>query len=524
MGRNMGYSFIGNRLSYQEYLMAHDFVEDIKSTAKETGQRVTMEISRQTREVIGSDEALSRENIRVIEKQGALLANRLDKGFELISYDVTSGVDQLSENISELNATFHWGFCQILSLMDRMNDLLEELIKIAKTPAQTAAYEQYEIARDAFRQGLYRECIEYLERAISGDHSSTGHKLEWRFYQMMGTVELGFVGSDLELMDLTRAEESFLLAARYAKADYPDHAAKAWLSASWAAYCQGKLKKSLAHTEQAILINPNLAEALFQAAKVRMALDEVEAALQLLSKAIDQDVFYAIKAAGDGDFQRHDDTLRDFLESLHKDKYQKLLVNAQEKLEKTISWREYSGSADAVFSQEKLESFLKYGEKWTLIDFRETLNLIKSLKFVQIQLPDEKIVREEIVKPAGLFRKAVTRRVEETIPGKVFWVKKVDQPIGNDKIPQVGLFYNGTVRRIKESGAIIDIFPGIEGFVHISQLETHRVTKVTDVLKENDKVLVKCMEVSKDGKKIRFSRKEASDLFLYGGRVIQTEE
>ncbi|MBW2264840.1 MAG: polyribonucleotide nucleotidyltransferase [Deltaproteobacteria bacterium] len=71
---------------------------------------------------------------------------------------------------------------------------------------------------------------------------------------------------------------------------------------------------------------------------------------------------------------------------------------------------------------------------------------------------------------------------------------------------KVGAIYEGTVRKIMDFGAFVEIFPGTDGLVHISQLDLNRVVKVTDVLKEGDKVKVKVLEVDRDGK-IRLSRK-----------------
>ena len=73
---------------------------------------------------------------------------------------------------------------------------------------------------------------------------------------------------------------------------------------------------------------------------------------------------------------------------------------------------------------------------------------------------------------------------------------------------EVGKLYNGTVRKIMEFGAFVEIFPGTDGLVHISELDTERVRTVTDVLNEGDKVLVKCIGVDRQGK-IKLSRKEA---------------
>jgi polyribonucleotide nucleotidyltransferase len=73
---------------------------------------------------------------------------------------------------------------------------------------------------------------------------------------------------------------------------------------------------------------------------------------------------------------------------------------------------------------------------------------------------------------------------------------------------EVGKIYKGTVRKIVEFGAFVEILPGTDGLVHISQLAPERVRKVSDVLKEGDEVMVKVLEIDKQGK-IRLSRKEA---------------
>lgn len=71
-----------------------------------------------------------------------------------------------------------------------------------------------------------------------------------------------------------------------------------------------------------------------------------------------------------------------------------------------------------------------------------------------------------------------------------------------------GKLYMGTVRKVMDFGAFVEIFPGTDGLVHISELDTERVKNVSDVLKEGDKVLVKCIGIDKQGK-IKLSRKEA---------------
>jgi len=72
---------------------------------------------------------------------------------------------------------------------------------------------------------------------------------------------------------------------------------------------------------------------------------------------------------------------------------------------------------------------------------------------------------------------------------------------------EVGKIYNGTVKKIVDFGAFVEILPGTDGLLHISQIGPGRVKSVSDVLKEGDHITVKVLEVDKQGK-IRLSRKE----------------
>jgi polyribonucleotide nucleotidyltransferase len=73
---------------------------------------------------------------------------------------------------------------------------------------------------------------------------------------------------------------------------------------------------------------------------------------------------------------------------------------------------------------------------------------------------------------------------------------------------EVGKIYLGTVRKIVDFGAFVEILPGMDGLVHISQLAPHRVASVTDEISEGEQILVKVLEIDRQGK-IRLSRKDA---------------
>jgi len=72
--------------------------------------------------------------------------------------------------------------------------------------------------------------------------------------------------------------------------------------------------------------------------------------------------------------------------------------------------------------------------------------------------------------------------------------------------PEVGKVYDGMVKRIAAFGAFVEILPGTDGLLHISEIENRRIDKVEDVLKMGEKVQVKVIEIGDDGR-IRLSRK-----------------
>jgi polyribonucleotide nucleotidyltransferase len=90
----------------------------------------------------------------------------------------------------------------------------------------------------------------------------------------------------------------------------------------------------------------------------------------------------------------------------------------------------------------------------------------------------------------------------EAIEKAIYIIKRLTQEV------EVGGLYTGTVKRILGFGAIVEIFPGTDGLVHISQLAESHVREVGDVLKEGEQVLVKVIDIDSQGR-IRLSRKAA---------------
>jgi len=137
-------------------------------------------------------------------------------------------------------------------------------------------------------------------------------------------------------------------------------------------------------------------------------------------------------------------------------------------------------------------------------------------KIVSIQINPDKI--RDIIGPGGKVIRAIQAETDTKVDVEDSGVVKivaVDKEASDKALQmvkdivqeaEIGAIYEGTVRKIMDFGAFVEIFPGTDGLVHISQLDSKRVNKVTDVLKEGDKVTVKVLEVDRDGK-IRLSRR-----------------
>ena len=91
--------------------------------------------------------------------------------------------------------------------------------------------------------------------------------------------------------------------------------------------------------------------------------------------------------------------------------------------------------------------------------------------------------------------------------------KAIDIIIGITADAEVNKIYKGIVKKIMDFGAFVEILPGKDGLLHISQISEERVANVADVLKEGDEVTVKVIEIDRMGK-IRLSRKEAMSAIL----------
>src|SRR3982750_3332059 len=152
--------------------------------------------------------------------------------------------------------------------------------------------------------------------------------------------------------------------------------------------------------------------------------------------------------------------------------------------------------------------------KEALAASRQNISLFAP-RIVTIRIPVDKI--RDVIGPGGKMIRSIIERtgvkidVEDT--GKVN-VASNDETSANKALQiirdltataEVGKTYLGKVTRLADFGAFVEIIPGTEGLLHISEVAEHRIADVRDELKEGDQVLVKVLAV--EGNRIRLSRK-----------------
>jgi polyribonucleotide nucleotidyltransferase len=132
-----------------------------------------------------------------------------------------------------------------------------------------------------------------------------------------------------------------------------------------------------------------------------------------------------------------------------------------------------------------------------------------------MKIPTDKI--RDVIGPGGKMIRSIIEqtgvKIDVEDDGKVniassdeVSAKKAIQMITDlTAVAEIGKTYLGKVVRLVEFGAFVEIFPGTDGLLHISEVAEHRIRNIRDELKEGDQVLVKC--VAMEGNKIRLSRK-----------------
>jgi polyribonucleotide nucleotidyltransferase len=182
-----------------------------------------------------------------------------------------------------------------------------------------------------------------------------------------------------------------------------------------------------------------------------------------------------------------------------------------------ISGVSYALMAEALENARKARLFVLGKMEGALATPRPELSPYAPRIFIMMIDPDK--IRE-VIGPGGKMIKKISAEtgtqidIEDTGEIRIAAFSGADGDRAREIIrgitedPEIGRVYQGTVRRVVPFGAFVEISPGKDGLVHISELEPKRVERVEDVINEGDSVLVKVIGIDREGK-IKLSRKQA---------------
>lgn len=240
-------------------------------------------IDAQTEAIVGSTEQIA----EVLHSGLEAGFGEVSRGIDGLRSEMEGVADAVRRGADAINAALYWGFAKLLDSQSRLADSLEQLVSLARTPSQTWALEQFEIARDNERRLLFPEALEAVTRAIDGHASNIGHKTEFRFHLLLGKIRLGnFQNTSADIVSPPAAEKAFLDAARYAKAEFPTECGAALICAGRAAHVQKEFGRAIEHTEAGLAILPKHAHGHYQLARLLCASGRAEMARGPLAKAV----------------------------------------------------------------------------------------------------------------------------------------------------------------------------------------------------------------------------------------------
>lgn len=383
-------------LTWRQYLQADSFVQDITGEIKRGGEGIRTEISDQTKSIVASSDALSRE---------------FGEGFDQVNSTLEWGFEKVAGEISELRAEFSYGMGLILEQLriqqKTLDDILNRLDAIHETlehPLLTEARELSELGMERMQRGLLEEGLEALLESVEKN------KTDFLVQLQIGKLYLYGQNETDSVIDLPKSEEHLRLAARYAKSEIqelPDatkYCGEALLHEAISCYAQANekwleddadaardfTKKALELAENATEVYPELAEAFYNHAKFAALLDDGETAKTSLKKAIQADRNYCIKADADKDFNGVRGYIRNLFESLRqqaKQEAEEALEPAKNLLEDYVYLSPEAKEAEAEIRKllEQAESL--YQNKNTYFDYLDTLSFLKDAQENFDQIP-----------------------------------------------------------------------------------------------------------------------------------------
>jgi tetratricopeptide (TPR) repeat protein len=297
---------------------SNTIAEDIGTSLKRHSSSINSSISNASQKIIGSNIASQKEITRVLQY-----------GFD----DAVDAIGKVGESVESLRADFNYAMGEVLWKLELVQGTLTDILnEIRLAEFEREARSLRERAEDAYKNGWYKESLsDFLEV----------EKLNYQDFAVLFSIANIYFYHSTECEDdykepsMEKALAYYLKSAKYSAPKSRKHAAKSYLFSGWICYLLEKDKEALDYTSKAIELNPDLAEACFQKAKILMCLNAPDKALMPLRKAIEISRDYSIKAIMDPDFKNYDTEVQRLLDEMRTEAQkvaQEALADAEDQI------------------------------------------------------------------------------------------------------------------------------------------------------------------------------------------------
>lgn len=252
---------------------------------------------------------LSTQTEKIIESQ-VEAADAIIVSQARIADKIDIATREITEGFQELQATFDWGFTELIWQIEQEREVLKDILKVLQAPLHTQAKELKKRAEYAYRNGWIDDALkDFLE-------SEKKNRYDFTIHQNLGNIYL-FINKNPE-----KALEYYEKAVKYATPKSSYYTSVSLLHKGLVKYFQKDFQEAYKSTFKAIELSPDFYEAHYQHAQYCANLRKYDEAIKHLKKAIvEGDKSYCLKANSEKDF----DVMKEQMKSLFKE----LQINAQ---------------------------------------------------------------------------------------------------------------------------------------------------------------------------------------------------
>lgn len=252
---------------------------------------------------------LSTQTEKIIESQ-VEAADSIIVSQARIADKIDIATREITEGFQELQATFDWGFTELIWQIEQEREVLKDILKVLQAPLDTQAKELKKRAEYAYQNGWIDDALkDFLE-------SEKKNRYDFTIHQNLGNIYL------FKKKDPDKALEYYEKAVKYATPKSSYYTSISLLHKGLVKYLQKDFKEAYNATLKAIELSPDFYEAHYQHAQYCAILGKYDEAIKHLKKAIvEGDKYYCVKADSEKDF----DVMKKQLKSL----FQELQINAQ---------------------------------------------------------------------------------------------------------------------------------------------------------------------------------------------------